>query len=106
IIPLISGHVMTGTNMFGPKFGALASSALLFAAPLVLLGMVSPYAVKINEGKFGKIGTVAGSLYAVATAGSFTGAILTGFYLIPAIGINAIIILSGVLLILVAAAGF
>lgn len=68
--------------------------------------MVSPYAVKINEGKFGKIGTVAGSLYAVATAGSFTGAILTGFYLIPAIGIHAIIILSGVLLILVAAAGF
>jgi spermidine synthase len=106
IIPLISPHVMTGTNIFGPKFGALACSALLFSVPLILLGMVSPYAVKINEGRFGKIGTVAGSLYAVATAGSFTGAILTGFYLIPTIGINAIIILSGVLLILVAAAGF
>jgi len=106
IIPIISKYVIPGSNLLGPRFGALTSAVLLFSVPLILLGMVSPYAIKINEGKFGKIGTVAGSLYAVATAGSFAGAIITGFYLIPAIGINSIILVFSILLIIIASIGF
>jgi spermidine synthase len=103
MIPLIMNFVLVGVNFLGPRFGALTSAVLLFAIPLLLLGMVAPYAIKLKTQELGKIGITAGNLYGIATVGSFVGAILTGFYLIPGLGINSIIYLIGGALVLLVA---
>jgi spermidine synthase len=73
---------------------------VLFAPPLFLLGMVTPYVVKlyITDTSSG-IGKTVGWLYSVSTAGSFVGTVLTGFVLIPNIGVNKIIYLSSLVLV-------
>jgi spermidine synthase len=105
-VPFISPGVLEATNSMGPRAGALLSAAALFSVPLLLLGMVSPYAVRLSLGEILSAGMTAGSLYAVSTVGSFIGAIVTGFYLIPAIGIKAIIDLITALLILISLGWF
>jgi len=106
LIPLITNFVLIKTNFLGPRFGALISSAILFTIPLILLGMIAPYAIKLKTKKLKEVGISAGGLYGIATVGSFVGAILAGFYLIPNIGIKAIIYLIGGLLILVSCVWF
>lgn len=93
LIPLISSFVLTKTNSLGQMWGALTSTTILFTLPLFLLGMIVPYAIKLKAKDLEKIGITVGSLYAVATIGSFVGAILTGFFLIPNFGIKSIIYL-------------
>lgn len=101
-IPFIAPGVLTVTNNMGSRLGALASAAILFTLPLLLLGMVSPFAVKLSIGELKDAGLTTGSLYGVSTIGSFIGAISVGFFLIPAIGIKAIIDLMTALLVIIA----
>ncbi|TAN62636.1 hypothetical protein EPN18_04375 [bacterium] len=100
IVPLIKSAVIDFSLSFGLRAGSLASSTVLFAPPLLLLGMVTPYVVKlyITDTSFG-IGKTVGWLYSVSTAGSFVGTVLTGFVLIPNIGVNKIIYLSSLVLV-------
>jgi len=98
LIPQITSFVLTKTNSLGPRYGALSSSAILFTVPLFLLGMVAPYAIKLKAKELVEIGITAGSLYGVATIGSFIGAVLTGFYLIPGFGIKSIVYMTSFLL--------
>ncbi len=100
IIPYISKPVVSMMDFSGLRLGTFFSSVILFAIPLVLFGTVSPYLVKLCTKDTTDIGITAGILYSISTIGSFAGAILTGFFLIPLIGINLIINISGVLLIL------
>ena len=101
LIPLITDFVLIKTNLLGVRYGALVSAGILFTIPLLLLGMVAPYAIKLKARELKEIGITAGSLYGIATIGSFVGAILTGFYLIPNFGIRTIIyLISGLLLLL------
>ncbi|MCX7804414.1 MAG: fused MFS/spermidine synthase [Planctomycetota bacterium] len=71
---------------FGIMGGALASAALVFSAPLVLFGMVSPFVIRLlctgGEG----VGIRAGGVYAVSTLGSVVGTLATGLWLIPSFG--------------------
>lgn len=73
------------------KLGTLSSSFFLFFIPLFLLGIVSPFAVKLLTDQFKSLGSVAGRAYAVSTAGSFVGTILAGFVLIPNFRIDTIL---------------
>jgi spermidine synthase len=92
----ISGGVFSVVS--GPLFFGL----ILFFLPALLLGIVSPYLVKLialtraqNE-----IGQVAGNVFFWGTLGSITGSLLSGFLLIPLLGIRHT--MSGVGLSLVA----
>lgn len=78
--------------------GALLLSLLLFLAPGILIGMATPLLVKMRAAATGKIGAAAGDVYAVSTAGSIAGTLVTSFYLITTIGVLAGIFLAGVLL--------
>lgn len=100
LIPFIKNFVLINTDFLGPMYGALTSAVMLFAIPLMLLGTVVPYVIKLKTKELEKVGITTGSLYAIATIGSCVGAIITGFYLIPNIGINSIIYLSSSLLLL------
>jgi len=58
----------------------------LFALPSVVLGMVSPYALKLSLKTTDFTGRIAGSLYALSTIGSIVGTFAAGFWLIPSLG--------------------
>ena len=75
----------------GLRGAVLAAATLLFFPPLALLGMVSPYAIRLRAQHLGEVGRTAGNIYAVSTVASVVGALATGFYLIPALGINRLI---------------
>jgi len=82
------------------EVGPLVSSALMFLLPALLLGMLSPYAVKLQSLHYPDLGVgrVAGSIFFWSTLGSITGSLLAGFVLIPNVGIDRAMISVGVLL--------
>ena len=98
LIPAISGMIIGWCLTLGLRAGALISSVVLFGPPLFLLGMVSPYIVKLYFSEKDGLGKTVGWLYAISTTGSFVGTISTGFILIPAMGIDNIIYLSAFVL--------
>jgi hypothetical protein len=64
------------------KWGSLAASFALFAAPTVLLGTVSPTAVHWLTQRSEEAGPKAGLVLAVSTVASFAGCVTTAFYLV------------------------
>jgi spermidine synthase len=70
----------------GAVVGSFLAVLLLCAPPVVLLGMVSPFAIRLAVSTIETAGTVAGRLYALSTAGSLLGTFLPAVVLIPAIG--------------------
>lgn len=102
-IPLIKGAIIEQTLKLGLRAGSLASSVILFGPPLFFLGMVAPYTVKLYMTDTEKVGKTVGWLYAISTCGSFLGTVLTGFLLIPNLGVNNIIYLSSLTLIAISA---
>ena len=92
IIPFISRPIMQwsqssfATYSIGVFYGSLVSVILLFALPMILLGCVSPFAIRLSIEQLGKSGRTAGQLYAISTAGSIVGTFLPVLWLIPSIG--------------------
>lgn len=84
------------------EVGPLVSAALMFLLPALLLGMLSPYAVKLQSVHFPEqgVGSVAGTIFFWSTLGSIIGSLLAGFVLIPRVGIDRALIAVGVLLFL------
>ncbi len=70
----------------GAFYGSLLGTILLFAVPITLLGMVSPFAVRLRTSDVSTAGNTAGSLYALSTVGSILGSLLPAFVLIPLLG--------------------
>jgi hypothetical protein len=73
------------------RYGSLLASMVLFFIPTVILGMLSPYSVRLLVTSSNESGQVAGKLYFVSTLGSALGTIVTSFYLILWFDINTII---------------
>ncbi|MBI2635456.1 MAG: fused MFS/spermidine synthase [Parcubacteria group bacterium] len=82
--------------------GPLVSSLLLFLAPAILLGTLSPYAIKLQSVQIPEqgIGSVSGKIFFWSTLGSIIGSLLAGFVLIPNFGIDYIFITTGIVLFL------
>lgn len=95
VLPLLEGGFSLRT---GPVVGGL----LLFAAPSVVLAALTPFAVRLAARGEGTLGTVTGDLFTWSTVGSIAGTFLTGFVLVPLIGLNAIFLATALAL---AAAG-
>ena len=70
----------------GAVVGSFLAVLLLCAPPVVLLGIVSPFAIRLAVTGIETAGAVAGRLYALSTAGSLLGTFLPALVLIPAIG--------------------
>lgn len=73
------------------RYGSLLASMALFFVPTVILGMISPYSVRLLVTDKNKSGQVAGFLYFVSTLGSAMGTIITSFYLVLLFEVNDII---------------
>src|SRR2546423_17728 len=89
----------------GAFAGSLAAGPGLVAIPVLLLGAVSPWALRLAVRSVEAAGTVAGRLYAISTAGSLIGTLFSALVLIPAVGTRRTFLTFAVLLALVAAAG-
>lgn len=93
IIPFLQYPILKLTSLLGLRLGSLTASMIFFALPLFLLGMVTPYSVKLAFNEESRLGATVGALYAISTIGSLFGTVVTGFFLIPNFG--NIEILSG-----------
>jgi len=83
---------------FDDRLGPLISTIILLFPSTLLLGMVSPFAVKLLTLELENLGKIAGNLYSLSTVGSIVGTFLTVFVLIPSFDIRSIILGSGLTL--------
>jgi spermidine synthase len=93
-----------GLNL-GERYSPLLATIILLGPPSVLLGTVSPYAIRLAAKSFEKLGKASGNLYALSTLGSIVGTFITVFVLIPTFGVNKIIFALGITLLVVAFLG-
>ncbi|MEM9336863.1 MAG: fused MFS/spermidine synthase [Patescibacteria group bacterium] len=85
-----------------PTFGPLVFAFGLFFLPAFLLGMVSPYVIKLQSLSTDPehIGSVVGGTFFWGTVGSILGSIAAGFWLIPFYGVQNSIVAVGLGLVL------
>ena len=70
----------------GAVVGSFLASLLLFAPPVVLLGMAAPFAIRLAVADVAGAGAVAGRLYALSTLGSIAGVFVPALVTIPLVG--------------------
>jgi spermidine synthase len=105
MIPWITDPVLAVSEPLGLRVAVLVAAFLLFVPPLTLLGMVSPYAIRVRAESLSVVGQTAGDLYAISTVGSVVAALMTGFLLIPNIGVGRLTFMTGGLLLATAGLG-
>jgi len=89
-------------------WGSVLASLIIFAIPAFLLGAVPPFAIKLMSllSSDKKVGRAAGCIGMFSILGSVVGTFVTGFVLIPKIGIRAIFFTTSVGLIIIAVSGY
>ena len=83
-----------------PRYGSLLAASLLFILPTIIMGMISPYSVRLLVASTHESGQVAGRLYFVSTMGSALGTLATSFYFVLWFEMNTIITLLALALLL------
>ena len=112
IVPMISRPILRITaNAFDQlEIGLLAGSfvtiLILFIIPVTLIGMVSPFALKLSITDTQSTGKISGRLSAISTLGSFIGAFLPVLVLIPLIGTYRSFLLFSSIMMLIASIGY
>ncbi|MBP8124732.1 MAG: fused MFS/spermidine synthase, partial [Caldilineaceae bacterium] len=107
LVPWISPPVLrlaaVGVADFAPGLlaGSMMAILLLFSLPIILLGTVTPWAVRLAVQDVAHAGQVAGRLSALSTAGSILGTFLPVLWLIPAYGTRWTFYILAILLLLV-----
>ena len=93
------------TVSVGGFAGSLFGVLVLVAVPVTLLGAAAPWAVRLAVGDLGSSGEVVGRLYAISTAGSLVGTMLSALLLIPLLGTQRTFLVFALALALVAMVG-
>lgn len=92
LIPLVSQPILRLASQafdelnLGILFGSFSVVLILFSIPVTLLGMISPFAIRLLVLDRQSSGKTAGRLYALSTLGSFLGAFIPVLISIPIIG--------------------
>ncbi len=112
LVPMISRPILRLTaNAFDELMvpalvGTFVTVMILFLVPVTLIGMVSPFALKLVLKDTQSAGKMSGLLSAISTLGSFIGTFLPVMVLIPLIGTYRTFLFFSSLLMLVATLGF
>ena len=78
-------------NIEDARYGSLFASIFLFFVPTSILGMISPYSVRLMVDKEEHSGHMAGLLYFISTLGSALGTLGTSFYFVLWYEVNQIL---------------
>lgn len=105
IVPALRVPVLKATSSLGVQLGTLASATLLLTPAIVILSSLGPIAIRLTALGLETVGRRAGDVYALSTVGSVTGAVLTGFILVPLLPLTQIFYGAAVLLLLLGALG-
>ena len=99
-MPFFIEPVCDGIFNFGldEKWGSLLAAVVLFGPPTVLLGTVSPTAVRWLTRRASDSGLNAGLVLALSTVASFAGCVVTAFYLVL-LSVRRTIFTSGAVLV-------
>src|SRR3954449_6835967 len=89
----------------GAGFGSLLGDLALVAIPVLMLGAVSPWAIRLKLERVEDSGEVAGRMYAISTVGSLVGTFLSALVLIPLLGTQRTFLVFALALAVVAALG-
>jgi spermidine synthase len=97
LLPVLAAPVLKSivARDLGPRLGPFVAASLLFGPPGFILATTSPFAVRLAATDLGSLGSLAGSLYALSTAGNIAGTLVTSFVLIPLLGVRTILLLLG-----------
>src|SRR6266568_5333367 len=104
LIPFVSQGILSwsiqamATVSVSAFLSSLVGTVLLFAVPVILLGLVSPFALRLVTSDIKSSGRMSGSLYAISTFGSILGAFLPVLWLIPTFGVRRTLLIFGALL--------
>src|SRR5215217_8247300 len=89
----------------GAGFGSLLGVLALVAIPVLMLGAVSPWAIRLKLERVEDSGETAGRMYAISTVGSLLGTFLSALALIPLLGTQRTFLVFALALAVVAALG-
>ncbi|MGB8215418.1 MAG: fused MFS/spermidine synthase [Anaerolineales bacterium] len=111
VVPYVAGPVLrlaadAFDNMqIGILAGAFVGVLVLFTIPVTLMGMISPFAIRLCMNDAGHAGNTAGTIYGISTIGSFIGTFLPTLVLIPTIGTTRTFLIFSLTLLVVALIG-
>lgn len=74
-----------------PRYGSLLASIFLYFIPTGILGMISPYSVRLMVDTHEHSGHMAGLLFFISTIGSAGGTLATSFYFVLWFDVNQIL---------------
>ena len=98
--PLAEGFIDSLSSLNGVtlvRLGSFLLVALLFFAPILLLGVTSPFVIKLLSTDE-RVGETSGRVFALSTIGSIIGTFVPAFWLVPTIGTRATVMLFAALL--------
>jgi predicted membrane-bound spermidine synthase len=111
LVPYVAGPVLkaAATAFEALSVGIMAGSfiavLILFSVPITLLGMISPFAIRLLVDDTSKSGETSGQIYAISTLGSFIGTFIPTLVTIPTIGTKLTFFVFGFFLLVVALIG-
>lgn len=111
LIPFVAPHILPllsrglGSMESSLRLGSFIAVLLLLAFPMVLLGMVTPFIVRLTADKIQNIGSLSGKISTISTVGSLVGTFLPAFVLIPELGTTKTFVFIGLTLFFLAAFG-
>lgn len=107
-IPALHTVFALSLSVKGLIVGPVMISLLLFAIPGVLLGAVSPAAVRFYSLtlKDTHVGAAAGTISMLGSLGSFVGTFLSGFFLLSTFGVRSIFFGTAAVLLILAVIAF
>jgi predicted membrane-bound spermidine synthase len=106
VVPLVAVPLLSGTeDALSELWGSLLAVLALVAPPVLVLGAVAPWAIRLRLADVQDAGEVAGRLYALSTAGSLAGTFAAALVLLPLIGTRLTFLSFAALLALVALPG-
>ena len=89
----------------GAAAGSLFAVLALVAVPVLVLGMVAPYAIRLAVERVEDSGKTAGRLYAISTIGSLLGTFTSALLFIPLLGTRRTFLAYALMLAIVAVLG-
>jgi spermidine synthase len=111
LIPFISRPVLRAAAdafdalRIGVLFGSFTAVLILFVVPVILLGTISPFAIRLALRDSRQAGVVSGRIYAISTLGSFVGTFLPVLLFIPLVGTTNTFLIFSVYLLVIALIG-